>query len=179
MKGILYCFAAIVISGCSSSQDDQINRQQLIAPGVLDLPVLPGSFIPSDCGVDWDFDPGEEILGCVAWPLDRQTKQDNSLYRQYIGMLESNGWTYVIGLANAFFLERPVNGSTCVERLVLGVDVLGDKLEVAKYRTSTNLDIDWSKIPNGVIYFAMDDNQATNIEDQKFMAKSPLSPMPE
>lgn len=99
------------------------------------------------------------FLGCVAFPLNAQSEQETLFEWQYIQALEESRWKFSNGLANVLYVERAVEASGCNERLALIAWLLGDKKEVEKYGTSQEREIDWSKIPNGVIWFVLESDQ--------------------
>ena len=156
MKAILYLVALLILSGCVSHPEDPVMDPSVIAPGVLNLGALPGSFVPADCGEDMDFNADGSFLGCVAFPLEAQSEQEAPFEWQYIQALKDTGWTFAGGLANVFYVERPDERSGCNERLALIAWMLGDKEEIAKYRTAQEPEIDWSKMPNRAIWFFME-----------------------
>lgn len=160
MKVILHIIIFLLLSGCTSHQVNQDSAQPVIAPGTLNLPVLPGSFIPADCGVDVDLSADGTFLGCVAFPLKARSEQETLFEWQYIQALENVGWKFADGLANVLYVERPIEATGCNERLALIAWLLGDKEEVAKYGTAQEPEIDWSKVPNGVIWFVLEPEQS-------------------
>ena len=153
---VIFCVVAVaMLIGCVSSTIEPIVEQQAVAPGILDLPVLPGSFIPDDCGVDYDVSSDGEFLGCIAFPFEEQTKGDVRFEWQYINALEAKGWSFAEGAANVLYVDRALPNTNCREKLALVAWLLGDKEEVAKYGTAREKEIDWDKIPNGVIWFML------------------------
>ena len=159
MKQPILYLIAIAMTGCSTGATGQLEGSAIIAPGVLDLPVLPGNFIPDDCEFALGEVPESWLLGCVAFPREL-AKEEGPLEWKYINELEDRGWIFTHGEANMLFVERTMEENECKQTLALVGWLLGDEVEIAKYGTIKETEIDWSKIPYEVIWFVMDEESS-------------------
>lgn len=134
--------AAIVMTAEARAQEGTI------LPGLLDLPVVEGAFIPEDC--KWPRPPEDASrAGCVAFPMgESQSMQDT-----YVQLLQERGWAFASGAGNAFWFHRPVAEGDCVERAYLvGWYLAGmDEIRAANRENRTD------EIEFGVFLFTVED----------------------
>ena len=154
--------AGFLLFGCVTQNKLPPTGDLLIAPGILDLPVLPGSFIPDDCAYETYYVPKSHLVGCIAYPLEHAKDDEVGFDWKYVHELEESGWSFEGGAANVFFMERPIEGKECKESLALVYWLFGDKTEIAKYGTSAEREVDWTKIPFGVIWFVLETDSNCN-----------------
>lgn len=68
--------------------------------------------VPEQC--HWPQPPEDPARsGCIVFP----TSAGRDVQRGVIGGLDAAGWEFITGAANAFWLNRPIAGSDCVDRL--------------------------------------------------------------
>lgn len=132
----------------------QDSSRRILLPGVLDLEVIDGSFIPADC--QFATPPAD----CVAMPIRRDTERNtpadfDNLDDDYVRALESQGWRYVSGPGNWFEFERPIASGMCSQNLRMVFWFLGDPNEVAKIGTEQESSVNWNLIPFATFIFSL------------------------
>ncbi|MCQ8185819.1 hypothetical protein [Parvularcula maris] len=147
--------AAVGLASCASrsapSQDPAV-----IAPEVLDLPLIEGAFIPDDCQFPSSDEIEETFIGCVAMPLEVLNQRQEPFEWDYVAKLGEAGWSFEGGAANVLTVRREISGTSCFNRLHLIGWILGDEKEIDKYGTMEEPTMDWSKVTAQVLWFAMD-----------------------
>ena len=142
--------------GCAANDGMTMQDRNVIAAGVLDVNVIDGSFIPDTCENIIFGDARDTILGCVAYDLSSEGVDGKDWDSEYLQALVDKGWSIVGGVANVYNLERDGLAPNCTQNLGMIFLPFGDEAEVAKYGTEKEGDIEWDKIPFGIIYFAGD-----------------------
>lgn len=120
----------------------QDSGRQIVLPGSLDLEVISGSFIPTDCQFATLMEARDIPADCVAVPI----RAVDDLQDDYVRAIEARGWRFAGGAANVFYFERPLAGSNCSDRLGFIGWLLGDPSEIAKYGTQNEDSLDWRRI---------------------------------
>lgn len=150
--------SALLVSSSAAQEETLRESSNVIAPGLLDLAVLPGSFIPDDCGSDIIDTTKSNFLGCVAYDIKSEGVDGKDWDSEYVDALVRLGWNFAGGAANVYYLKRKDSSNNCDEYLNMVAWFLGDKKEIDKYGALDGSVIDWEKIPYVVFYFTMDDD---------------------
>ncbi|MBX9747131.1 MAG: hypothetical protein K2X34_09535 [Hyphomonadaceae bacterium] len=133
----------------------QDSGRRVVLPGALDITVVDGSMIPTDCQVQRHQGYVEErriTIDCVAAPLGSSLDLQNA----YVRALTDGGWRFSGGAANVFFFERPRAGEDCSDRLAMVGLLLGDPAETDKYGTQQETTMDWSRVTHGAFLFGLE-----------------------
>ena len=151
---IRYSVLVIMVVSCSPQGGTTGN---VFAPDVLDLPVLKGSFISENSGIEEETqsqssDAEQTFLGCIAFDHHKDLDTVNQWMERYLESLRQLGWQFAGGAANAAYLDKPAEESKCIRRLVVAASLLGDNEEIEKLPVR-GIAPDWSKIPYGVLLF--------------------------
>lgn len=126
-------------------------------PGVFEIAVIPGSFVPDDCHIETlEEMPGllEEPVACVAYPLHgpEAARDWDSIYTS---ALYDEGWRLIGGAGNQYWLVRPIEGSDCSDWLNMTGWVLTDSDGIARI---TSGEADFTDFEFGTFLF--DANEA-------------------
>ncbi len=148
---VLGALSFLFACGANKAIDERVSLE-----GAFDIPLIQGTFVPVSCSdrTPFDSDYLKGSFACVVFPF-ALTGSENDPNNEYVRVLYNEGWQFAGGASIAYYLERPVN-SECSQRLTLMNIIQGDPTEVAKWGTMEELDMDWSKIENGMIQFILE-----------------------
>jgi len=129
-------------------------QDRFVFEGVFDVPLLDGTFIPTDCktGTPFESDYLPEKHACIAYPF--ADAQDSPEWT-YVKALDEAGWKFAGGAANVYYLEKSIDDDCSTRMYMIGV-IQGAPEEVAKWGNSDEADMDWAKIENGIYQFMLE-----------------------
>lgn len=88
------------------------RAQERQLPDAIGISVVEGAHVPERCR--WPRPPEDPARSsCIVFP----TRIGMDVQRGVMSRLDAAGWEFITGAANAFWLNRPIPNTDCVDRL--------------------------------------------------------------
>jgi hypothetical protein len=155
-KPILGALAIFVVTACSQGQP---NDRLILQDGLLDIPVISGSKLSTDCG-----SIGKEIesnieYACVEFPRSSKGIEGPNWDSEYTREIQASGWKWTGGESIAYYFEKPKDEKCNHSLTMLGWFQATEKQE-KNYNETGALD----GIENLIFIFGLDEEPKCGAE---------------
>lgn len=95
------------------------SAERLVVDGALDVALVPGSFVPEDCRLEYVLTEGDlERIPCVAYRIEVEPFADQPWIDGYLALAYAAGWTLTEEFGGIYYLDRP-SQDECRLRLMI------------------------------------------------------------